>query len=250
MLLAWKTQGMMTLAGYILGFPGDTPETIRRDIAIVQKELPLDVVEFFCLTPLPGSEDHQALWNKGVAMEPDLNRYDTEHACAPHPNMSGQEWEAIYHEAWSLYYTPAHMKTLLRRTAATGGPMGSLVKLLFTFSTTDRLEKVHPLQSGIFRLKHPSERRPGLPRESSWVFWPRFVWESFSKHAIMAGTIGRLLLWKMAIARDPNARAYMDQALTPVHDDEDVTLDLLTKTSGARAAVAHIKKVAELTDAG
>jgi len=250
MLLAWKTQGMMTLAGYILGFPGDTPETIRRDIAIVQKELPLDVVEFFCLTPLPGSEDHQALWNKGVAMEPDLNRYDTEHACAPHPNMSGQEWEAIYHEAWSLYYTPEHMKTLLRRTAATGGPMGSLVKLLFTFSTTDRLEKVHPLQSGIFRLKHPSERRPGLPRESSWVFWPRFVWESFSKHAIMAGTIGRLLLWKMAIARDPHARAYMDQALTPVRDDEDVTLDLLTKTSGARAAVAYIKKVAELTDAG
>ena len=250
MLLAWKAQGMMTLAGYILGFPGDTPETIRRDIAIVQKELPLDVVEFFCLTPLPGSEDHQALWNKGVAMEPDLNRYDTEHACAPHPNMSGQEWEAIYHEAWSLYYTPEHMKTLLRRTAATGGPMGSLVKLLFTFSTTDRLEKVHPLQSGIFRLKHPSERRPGLPRESSWVFWPRFVWESFSKHAIMAGTIGRLLLWKMAIARDPNARAYMDQALTPVRDDEDVTLDLFTKTSGARAAVAHIKKVAELTDAG
>jgi radical SAM superfamily enzyme YgiQ (UPF0313 family) len=250
MLLAWKAQGMMTLAGYILGFPGDTPETIRRDIAIVQKELPLDIVEFFCLTPLPGSEDHQALWNKGVAMEPDLNRYDTEHACAPHPNMSGQEWEAIYHEAWSLYYTPEHMKTLLRRTAATGGPMGSLVKLLFTFSTTDRLEKIHPLQSGIFRLKHPSERRPGLPRESSWVFWPRFVWESFSKHAIMAGTIGRLLLWKMAIARDPNARAYMDQALTPVHDDEDVTLDLLTKTSGARAAVAHIKKVAELTDAG
>ena len=250
MLLAWKAQGMMTLAGYIVGFPGDTPETIRRDIAIVQKELPLDVVEFFCLTPLPGSEDHQALWNKGVAMEPDLNRYDTEHACAPHPTMSGQEWEAIYHEAWSLYYTPAHMKTLLRRTAATGGPMGSLVKLLFTFSTTDRLEKVHPLQSGIFRLKHPSERRPGLPRESSWVFWPRFVWESFSKHAIMAGTIGRLLLWKMAIARDPKARAYMDQALTPVRDDEDVTLDLLTKTSGARAAVAHIKKVAELTDAG
>ena len=54
----------------------------------------------------------------------------------------------------------------------------------------------------------------------------------------------------MAIARDPDARAYMDQALTPVGDDEDVTLDLLTKTSGASAAVARIKKVAELTDAG
>ena len=121
--------------------------------------------------------------------------------------------------------------------------MASLVKLLFTFSTTDRVEKVHPWQSGILRLKHPSERRPGLPRESSWVFWPRFVWESFSKHALMAGTIGRLLLWKMAIARDAKAPVYMDQALTPVRDDEDVNADLLTKTNGARAAVAHLKVV-------
>jgi hypothetical protein len=247
MLLAWKAQGIMTLAGYILGFPADTPETIRRDIAIVQKELPVDVLEFFCLTPLPGSEDHQILWNKGIAMDSDLNNYDTEHACTAHPKMSGQEWEAIYRKAWSLYYTPEHMKTLLRRTAATGGPMGSLVKLLFTFSTTDRLEKVHPLQSGIFRLKHPSERRPGLPRERSWIFWPHFAWETLYKHAILAGTIGWLLVWKTIIARNPDARAYMDQALTPVRDDEDKTLDLLTKTAGAYAAVAHVKKVAELT---
>ena len=36
MLLAWKAQGIMTLAGYILGFPADTPESIRRDIQIIQ----------------------------------------------------------------------------------------------------------------------------------------------------------------------------------------------------------------------
>jgi hypothetical protein len=53
MLLAWKARGIITLAGYILGFPTDTPETIRRDIAIIQEELPLDIIEFFCLTPLP-----------------------------------------------------------------------------------------------------------------------------------------------------------------------------------------------------
>jgi radical SAM superfamily enzyme YgiQ (UPF0313 family) len=249
MLLAWKARGVMTLAGYILGFPADTPQTIRRDIAIVQKELPLDVLEFFCLTPLPGSEDHQTLWNKGTAMEAELNNYDTEHACTAHPTMSGKEWESIYHEAWSLYYTPEHMKTLLRRTAATGGQMNSLVKLLVTFSTTDRLEGVHPLQSGILRLKHPSERRPGLPRESPWVFWPRFAWETLYKHAILAGAIGWLFAWKVVIANDRDALAYMDQALTPAGDD-DMSLDLLTKTTGAHAAVAHVKKVAELTGVG
>ena len=43
--------------------------------------------------------------------------------------------------------------------------------------------------------------------------------------------------------------AYIDPALTPVGDDNDATLDLLTKTTGASAAVAHIRKVAELTAA-
>jgi hypothetical protein len=247
MLLAWKAQGIITFAGYILGFPSDTPETIRRDIGIIKKELPLDGLEFFCLTPLPGSEDHEVLWEKGVPMDPDLNKYDVEHVCTAHPKMSKQEWEAIYREAWSLYYTPEHMRTLLRRAAATGVPMHSLIKVLVTFATAVRLENMHPLQTGILRLKHPSERRPGLPRESAWIFWPRFVWETFYKHAILTGTIGRLLLLRMNIARDPDARTYTDQALTPVRDDEDLTLDLLTKTTGARAAIAHIKKVAEMT---
>jgi hypothetical protein len=247
MLLAWKKHGILTIAGYILGFPADTPETIKRDIAIIKEELPIDLLEFFCLTPLPGSEDHQTLWKNGVAMDSDLNRYDVEHVCTAHSKMSMNEWQDIYHEAWSLYYTPEHMKTLLRRAAATGVPIGNLAKYLLTFSTTDRLENVHPLQGGILRLKHPSERRPGLSRENPWFFWPRFGWETFVKHVILTGAIVRLLIWQTAIMYSPGARNYMDQALTPVSDDEDETLDLLTKTTGALAAVAHVKKIAKLT---
>jgi radical SAM superfamily enzyme YgiQ (UPF0313 family) len=250
MLLAWKAQGIITLAGYILGFPADTPASIRRDIAIIQKELPLDIIEFFCLTPLPGSEDHQVLWKSGVAMDPDLNNYDVEHVCAPHPGMSAVEWKAIYQEAWMLYYTPAHMKTLLRRAAATGVPIVSLVKMLVAFATTVALENVHPLQGGVLRLKHPCERRPGLARERAFVFWPRFAWETLIKQLVLIGTIGRFIGVGMAIARAPGARDYMDQALTPVCDDDEVTLDLLTKTSGAGTAIAHGKKIAALTGAG
>jgi hypothetical protein len=141
------------------------------------------------------------------------------------------------------------MKTLLRRAAATGVPMGSLLKLLVSFATMVRLENVHPLQSGLLRLKHPSERRPGLPRERVWIFWPRFVWETLYKHVILTGTIARLFVSRMSIACDPHTRTYMDRALAPVDDDDDATLDLLTKTAGASAAIAHIRKVAELTGA-
>ncbi|CAN7272668.1 B12-binding domain-containing radical SAM protein [Rhizobium sp. LjRoot258] len=249
MLLAWKAQGIMTLAGYILGFPADTPETIRRDIAIIQHELPLDVIEFFVLTPLPGSEDHQTLWKKGVEMDADLNIYDVEHVCTAHSKMSKQEWESIYQEAWSLYYSPEHMKTLLRRAVATGVPLASLVKMLVSFATTVPLENVHPLQSGLLRLKHPSERRPDLPKESAVTFWPRFIWETVTKHLSLGATIAGLATSAFFIARDKNSKSYMDQALTPVGDHEDETLELFTKTAGGRAAVSHIHRVAELTHA-
>src|SRR5262245_16863688 len=250
MLLAWRAQGVMTFAGYILGFPADTAESIRRDIAIIQRELPLDALEFFCLTPLPGSEDHQVLWKKGIAMDADLNRYDVEHVCTAHLKMTKTEWEGIYREAWSLYYTPEHMATILRRAAATGIPMNSLIKALVPFATTAHLENVHPLQGGLLRLKRRSERRPGLPRENIAIFWLRFAWDTLYKHLILASTIGWLLLLKTAILRNPYAKAYRDQSLMPVADDEEITLDLLTKTTGASAAVAHIKKIAELTGVG
>jgi hypothetical protein len=249
MLLAWKAQGILTLAGYILGFPADTPASIRRDIEIIQRELPLDIMEFFCLTPLPGSEDHQTLWRKGVDMDPDLNKYDLESVCTDHPNMTRKEWAAIYQEAWGLYYSKAHMRTLLRRTAATKGPMASMVKMLLNFSLTVGLEGLHPIQSGVLRLQHPSERRPGLPPEQAWIFWPRFAWSTMRKTATIVVALAELTAEAVKAAHDPNRQSYMDQALTPVNDDDEATLDLMTKTGGALAAVAHIKRVDELTHA-
>ncbi|CAN7411627.1 radical SAM protein [Phyllobacterium sp. LjRoot231] len=250
MLLAWKGQGIMTLAGYILGFPADTPETIRRDIAIIQEELPIDVIEFFCLTPLPGSEDHQVLWKSGVEMDTDLNIYDVEHVCTAHAKMSKREWEAIYREAWSLYYTPKHMKTLLRRAIATGVPVGSLVKVLVAFATMVHLEHVHPLQSGILRLKRPSERRPEMPRENPLIFWPSFVWGTLAKHVILAATIVRLVSTALFISQSPDSRKYLDRALMAVGADGDEKLDLFTQTTGGSAAVNHMKKIARLTHPG
>jgi hypothetical protein len=163
--------------------------------------------------------------------------------------MSRAEWEGIYREAWDLYYSPGHMTTLLRRAAATGVPMKSLVKILVTFSATVRLENVHPLQGGVLRLRHPSERRANRAPEGMLAFWSRLVWDTLKVHASLASLIVRLTLTARTIRRDPNAHGYMDQALTPVSDDNDDTSDLMTKTTGARAAVAHVRKIAELTHA-
>jgi hypothetical protein len=247
MLLAWKAHGIITLAGYILGFPADTPESILADIDIIKRELPIDILEFFCLTPLPGSEDHQRLWKTGVAMDPDLNKYDIEHVCTAHPKMTRQEWEDIYQRVWAHYYEPAHIETLLKRAAKTGIKLSSMVKLILTFSLMLSLENVHPLQSGIFRQRHPSERRPGLARENALLFWPRLWLETVRKTSVILSTAWRLSVLSIRIARDPKRYEYMDQALTPVGAEDETELEMFTHTSAAKQAVAHRNKVLNLT---
>jgi hypothetical protein len=247
MLLAWKAQGIFVYAGYILGFPGETPETIRRDIEIIQRELPLDLLEFNILTPLPGSEDHKVLWSKAVDMDADLNKYDLEHTVMDHPKMTRETLDAVYQEAWQLYYTPEHIETLLRRAAVTNVPMGSLAKVLIQFCTMMQLERIHPLQSGIVRMKHPSERRPDLPAERLSSFYLRYLRDLLLRNARFAKTAWHILSVKRRVEKDPNRARYTDQALTPVQEDEAETFDYLTKTDGAKAAIDHINKVAELT---
>ena len=244
MLLAWTAQGIFSYAGYILGFPGDTPESIRRDIAIIQRELPLDLLEFFILTPLPGFEDHQVLWKKGVAMDSDLNKYDLEHVVTDHPRMSRAELQAIYEEAWSLYYTRAHMETLLRRAAATGVPMMRLIKVLVPFSLMTRTERVHPLQSGLFRQRHRSERRPGMPREGLLAFYARHLGRLVASNPALIRSVVWILGIRRRIERDPAHRRYTDVALTPVRDEDEESFDFMTQTAVARAAIQHQKKVA------
>jgi hypothetical protein len=63
---------------------------------------------------------------------------------------------------------------------------------------------------------------------------------------IIVSHIVRLTLQAMAIKRQAGSAHYRDRALTPVSDDDE-TLDLITKTRGGKAAVAHAKRVDELT---
>jgi hypothetical protein len=240
---------VITYGGYILGFPADTPESIRADIEIIKRELPIDFLEFFVLTPLPGSEDHQTLWRKGVVMDADMNRYDAEHVVTDHPRMSRADWQDIYVEAWKLYYTPEHMHTILRRGAATGSPISSLAGFLLFFSSFMAFEKMHPLQGGIIRRKSRRDRRPGLPIEPIWSFYPKFAWESVSKYVRMFRIWFPLEMAVQRLRRDPSRVNYTDQSLSDVTDDETQSLELFTHTDDARHAVEHARKVAQLTTA-
>jgi len=243
MMLAWKKARIMTVAGYILGFPNDTPESIARDVRIIQRELPIDMLEFFFLTPLPGSEDHKTLYMKGVAMDPDLNRYDLDHVCVSHSTMSKAEWEQAYKLAWDTYYSWEHIETIMRRAAAMDNSVHKIKTYVLYFKGYHPIEHVHPLEGGGLRLKSRHERRPELPLEPVWQFYPRYLAESAVKAVRWATLAIRLEYLARKVKNDPRRLEYRDQALT-VSADETESLELY-KTRSSQAFLDQRRHVEE-----
>lgn len=245
MLLAWKEARVLTYCGYILGFPNDTPESIIHDIQVIQKELPVDLLEFFYLTPLPGSEDHKKLHEAGAWMDPDLNKYDLNHAVAEHELMSLEEWQRTYRLAWETYYSDEHIETVLRRAIATGISPGKALFLIFWFKGCIGIEKIHPLEGGFLRMKHRRTRRSGQKLEPALLFYPKFLTETVAKVTSWISLYARLRLIYRKVKRDPARHEYMDLAITPVTDDEMETREMF-QSEFAQAYVGQVRRIEKL----
>jgi hypothetical protein len=227
MLLDWKRAGATVFAGYIMGFPEDTPASVIHDIRIIQRELAIDLLEPHALTALPGSEDHQKLHKAGAFLDPDLNKYDLEHVTTKHARMSAEEWAKLYRDTWKEFYTLEHMETTLRRALVTGIKPGHMVPILLWFHFCIVYEKIDPLQGGFLRLKYRTDRRPRLPVESPFVFYPRYVADMIYKNVKMAQLAWRFHWFKERLLRDPAARNYTDVALTPDSETDTEALEML-----------------------
>ncbi len=242
MLLAWKACRVVTYAGYILGFPADTPESIARDIDIIKRELPVDVLEFFYLTPLPGSADHRDMQMKQTWMDEDHNKYDLNHVTTRHPTMSKKELEDVYRHAWDQYYSDDHVETILKRGHAKHVSMDALLFMMMWFYGGMIYENLHPLEVGYLRRKYRADRRPGMARELPVIFHIKWLAHTVKVHLRilqMGVRWGRPLL---RIKKDQAARDYMDSALQPVTDDEEDELEMFTQSDSAREAVARSAK--------
>ncbi len=222
MLLEWKRVGIVTYCGYILGFPGDTKESILHDIEVIKRELPVDLLEFFYLTPLPGSEDHKKLHEAGIAMDEDLNKYDLNHDVTEHPKMSREEWRDVYKQAWDAYYTDEHVETIIRRSIVSGTSPGKTTFFIVWFRGCLGIERIHPLEGGFLRRKVRTNRRSGMKIESPIIFYPKYWLQTLFKQVRWAKLYIRLRIIYKRVKRDPGRFDYMDAALEPVtiHEEE------------------------------
>jgi radical SAM superfamily enzyme YgiQ (UPF0313 family) len=221
MLLECKRNGLMTWAGYIIGFPGDTKESVLRDIETIKRELPIDLLELTFLTPLPGSVDHQRLAAAGVPMDDDLNKYDLNNAVTDHPRMSRAEWEETYRLAWRSFYTKEHCETIMWRAAAKGVHPNRLYVPLAYFHHAVATEGVHPLEGGILRRKRRRDRRPGMPLENPIFFHGRHWLGQLVANVRLAFSLVHLVWIGRRIMRHPRLFDYMDAALAPIDESPD-----------------------------
>jgi hypothetical protein len=131
----------------------------------------------------------------------------------------------------------------MRRAAALRGFSSSLFAITW-FKCSIEIENVHPLETGFLRLKFRRDRRPALPREPIWSFYPKFIAETLSKNVRWLATYLRLRRIYLRIKHDPKRYEYRDLAITPVTDDEVSSRELF-QNAAAQAFVEQEERLSK-----
>jgi len=244
MLLQWKRHPVVIWGAYIIGFPNDTRESILRDIEIIKRELPIDFLNASILTPLPGSADHKEMLEKGVWMDPDLNRYDLAHRVFHHQQMTDDDLDKTYEDVYHTFYTYEHMTTILKRMTALGSNKRytTIERLLFFGLGAKIHPKIRSLEFGLLRKKPRLSRRANLPKEPTFIFYPKYIFETLRGLVTLEFYKQRLIRTMTKLRYNPESKSYTDIAITSPKQDELDTLGLYQDTRGAQKVVELAKQ--------
>lgn len=168
--------GIAVHAGYIVGFPSDTPESVRRDMQTLHNR-GADQASIFILTPLPGSEDHAWAVSRGDRLDADLTRFDSFHVVSDHPTMSREEWFATYQNAWRTFYGVGNMVAALKRFPSREMRM-SLLRNYVWYRWSFATERAHPMIAGFYRYRDRQDRRSGAAPVPLW----RYMMQEVGRH--------------------------------------------------------------------
>ncbi len=163
MVETWHAHDIAVHVGYIIGFPYDTPESVRQEVRQLREDVGVDQASFFMLTPIPGSADHREMVLRGAAIDEDLNRYDSFQPAMDHPRMTREEWLAAYRDAWREFYSVEGMIRILSRVPARD--YWGIFKNFLWYRYAVDVEDTHPMICGFLRLKDRRQRRPGFAVE-------------------------------------------------------------------------------------
>lgn len=157
----WHRAGVSVHAGYMLGFPFDGADC-GRIAARTLKKIGFDIVSFFIMTPLPGTEDQVRYARNGEIIDWDFNQLDSQHVTLKHDKLDQGSWMRAYFEAHRGFYS---LGRTLRTAFTVAGGRGlsaearrSLVRQFIYYFFSYR-EGRHPMVGGVWRILRRDVRR-------------------------------------------------------------------------------------------
>ncbi len=160
----WHRAGVSVHAGYMLGFPFDGADC-GRIAARVLRKIGFDIVSFFIMTPLPGTEDQIRYAKEDAIIDWDFNNLDSQHVTLKHDRLDVQSWMNAYREAFTGFYTVGRMLHTIftvagGRNLGTEARLSTLRQFLYYFFSY-RLGR-HPMVGGIWQIRRRDVRRAAV----------------------------------------------------------------------------------------
>jgi len=103
-----KEVGLFVSVSVILGYPGETAETLQQTINFLKRTKPDDV--YLCVaTPYPGTELRRLIEDLGWKTSMEWEHYDTTTPVFENPSISAQEIMKLRRTFYNSFYSPAYI---------------------------------------------------------------------------------------------------------------------------------------------
>ena len=112
-----KQAGLFVTVSLMIGYPGETRETLKQTLDFVKRSKPDDV--YICVaTPYPGTELRNVVKKKGWKMSSNLDHYDTMTPVFENPDLPSDEIIKFRRDFYDSFYSPSYiLRQALKRNA-------------------------------------------------------------------------------------------------------------------------------------
>lgn len=109
-----RKAGMRTAGHFIFGLPGETPQSMEKTIRLSRK-LPLDIAQFYCAVPFPGSRLYEQAQREGWITSKNFISFRQDQAVMNLPTVSAQTVNRFRVQAFrGFYFRPAAWYRILK----------------------------------------------------------------------------------------------------------------------------------------
>ncbi len=126
-----RTAGIKTVGHFILGLPGETRESLEKTVAYAA-QLKLDLAQFYCAVPFPGSRLYERALRERWINPPDFSNFNQNTPLLNLPGLPADVVSRYRARAYRRFYTrPANVVRALR--LVNWGDMRGLFRSMIAF---------------------------------------------------------------------------------------------------------------------